>query len=245
MAYEHYWEIEEDEEKLAYCRTQFGRTAKELGAQVKERLDDDEIWVTGKHDGRPYRVKTDVDMGYIELEMKIENRLGVVVVQYQAGEEESDSGDEGDRDEWDDSDGREAKHFLAPKVFLEEMPDELAPMKALLEQQPAVADHIKEVMPAQRIDRLRVDSDVLVVHFADDLVARDMVQASKAALATMGWLAGVFESGSSQVAEKPKVYIDGKPAAIGSSGALVTCKFCDQLVPLDARRRCPNCGGTN
>jgi hypothetical protein len=239
-----FWDIDEDDQKWAVAVEHAGKLAQAAQGKVKERKEDDEIHVTGQYEGRPFRVKIDASDGEFELQLKFQNRLGVVVVTHDA-DKKGGAGGGGDRDEWDDADGREETFFLAPGVFLEEMPAELEPMKALLAQNPAVAQHIAAYMPAQQARYLRIDSEVIELSFDGDVLQRDIVQGIGTALATASWLAAAFEGGSSDVAAKPRVYIGGQPAAVGTGGTIVTCKFCHNTVPLTPQRKCPNCGGLN
>ncbi len=229
-------DIDDDDEKQRIAREEMRKLAAAIQGRAKELRDEEEIHVTGHFASRPFRVKLDLTWGSVEVELRVDNRVGVVFVHHDP--EKKPEGPR-PRDEWDDHDAREERHFLAPGVYLEEQPAELQAMQWILQQSPQVTQFLVGTILASQLQQVFVDATSITCAFRRDLLQMDTTAAVTALVPALGQLAAWLESGQAQVAPKPRVYIHGVPMA---AVAQVLCRFCASKVVPDPAGRCPNCG---
>jgi hypothetical protein len=143
------------------------RMAPVIGGQLKWRDDGDELHVTGYFNGRPTRLKLWVTFGTMYIELKATRQLDAgpsfsISVDPDAAQH---AGESMSRDEWDDSDRSEQRLFLAPNVFFEGDPNELAALNGLMQRlpQPAQAALVQTLAQFNR-GNFRVTGDTLSLY---------------------------------------------------------------------------------
>jgi hypothetical protein len=224
----------ETEQKIALCQQRLGAWAGLLGGQVVTKTDDDQVELRTRLGERATRVVVDYDTGWTDVQTKLANTTGVLVLWWDPEKQPNDGAHD---PEWDG--GSEQRMFLAPGLYIEEYPDEAKAMWELIGRVPQPLMHeIVQAMPT-RISYLKIDADVIEMRFEprfDQLPEPSQLQW---VFQLADRIARQFEGGSESVAAKPKLYISGQAANIAT---IASCPHCNTVVDLSQGSFCFNCG---
>ncbi|MBL9020326.1 MAG: zinc ribbon domain-containing protein [Myxococcales bacterium] len=224
----------ETEQKLAWVQQRLGYWSSLMGGQIVTKSEDDQIELRTKIGERPTRVVVEYDMGWTEIQTKITNTTGVLVLNWDADKQPTDAAHD---PEWDGGD--EQVMFLAPGLYIEEYPDEAKAMWELLGRLPQpMVQEIIQAMPT-RISYLKVDADKIELKFQPNFHELPDPSQLQWVFQMLDRIARHFESGQESVANKPKVYIAGQAANIVNA---VSCPHCNTVVDLTQGSFCFNCG---
>ncbi len=224
----------EEEQRIAFCQQRLGAWSGVMGGQVVTDVEDDRVELRTRVGDRATRIRVDFDTGWTDVETKLANTTGVLVLSWDADKQPTNAPDP----EWDD--GSEQRMFLAPGLYIEEYPEEAKAMWELVGRMPQpLVQEIIQAMPT-RISYLKIDADHISLRFEPDFheLPPD-VSAVQWVFAMCDRIARFFESGSDSVASKPKLYISGKAANIAN---MASCPHCNTVVDLSEGSFCYNCG---
>lgn len=213
--------------------------------------DGDDMELRAVSEGAAFRVRIDVDSGWLFADMKIENRLGPLDLTRDHDKVPRDKAQ--DDDPWSDDD--EVRVFVEKGIFVEGYDDDVNETLGTLELLPPMnATHTYAEMERLRISWLRAGDDEVGVGFdpnIDDL--SDPAATVHAAVSTLALIGAALGSGDGEVISRPKVIIRG---AVEVNGQMmepnvptaarverVSCAFCSSLYVAHGQQpRCPNCG---
>lgn len=222
------------DQKLAFCQQRLGAWSSVLGGQVVTKTDDDQVELRTRIGERPTRVVVDYDTGWTDVQTKITNTTGVLVLWWDPEKQPQDSAHD---PEWDS--GSEQRMFLAPGLYIEEYPDEAKAMWELVGRVPQPLMHeIVQAMPT-RISHLTIDADGIAMRFEPHFDQLPDPVHLQWVFDMAERIARHFEGGGESVASKPKLYISGKAANIMS---VASCPHCNTVVDLSEGSFCFNCG---
>lgn len=132
-----YFFMDEEQQRplVEQCAT---RIAPVIGGQLKWRDEGSELHVTGYYQGRPVRLTVWVSFGTVKIELKATRAYNFDAMFHMQVDADAakHAGESMTRDEWDDADGTEQKLFLAPNVYFEGEPQELAQLRGMLQRLP-------------------------------------------------------------------------------------------------------------
>ncbi len=246
-----YWDME-DEERWPLCEALLADIAPQLeNGKIKKLPDDDEIELRARVGGTPVRINFEVDMGWVNPEMKIANRIGEIQLErdHEKIPQERDADDD-----WADED--ELRVFAAKGIFVEGDDDEVNQTLGTLGALPAeLSQKLLAEMERLRMSRFYAFSESMSVGFQpNNYEMADPVQNILDGVRLMKEVADALASGGRDMAAEPKVVIRGhveiggqvvaptegvhQAAAIGR----VKCTYCSTLFVPAAEPRCPNCG---
>jgi hypothetical protein len=201
---------------------------------VKEMLDEDDLELRARFEDIPVRVKYELDMGWVSLEMKCATPIDDLEIEWDPKKIPVHS--DGD-DDWGDDD--EIRAFVGKGVFIEGDKDEVNNSLAILASLP-VADQIVETIERLRLTRFYIFSESIDVGFDDNSYEMaDPVAMVSEAIAMMASVARVVGTAT----------IPAPGQTVSSAGVtivpvnLVNCTYCSTKFNLGANSRCPNCGG--
>lgn len=224
----------ESDQRIAFCQQRLGGWSSVLGGQVVTKTDDDQVELRTRIGDRPTRVIVDYDTGWTDVEAKIANTTGVLVLWWDPDKQPENNAHD---PEWDG--GSEQRMFLAPGLYIEEYPDEAKAMWELVGRLPQQMVHeIVQAMPT-RISHMRIDADKLSMRFEPRLDQISDPAAMQWVFGLTDRIARVFEGGNESVASKPKLYIAGKAANVAN---MASCAHCNTVVDLSQGSFCFNCG---
>jgi hypothetical protein len=224
----------ETDQKIAFCQQRLGTWSSLLGGQVVTKTDDDQVELRTRIGERATRVVVDYDTGWTDVQTKVANTTGVLVLWWDPDKQPTDGAHD---PEWDS--GSEQRLFLAPGLYIEEYPDEAKAMWELVGRVPQPLMHeIVQAMPT-RISQLKVDADVIMMRFQPNFDQLPDPAHLQWVFALADRIARHFEGGSESVASKPKLYISGKAANIAN---VASCPHCNTVVDLSQGSFCFNCG---
>ena len=224
----------EDEQKLDYCKRFLGQVGPVLGGNIHVDEDDDEIELRTQIGARPARIIIDYDSGWVSVEAKLTNTVGVLVLNWDPDKKPKQSSDPWDED-------KELRLFIGPGVFIEEYPDEANEMMQLVGRlPPQMIQEFVAAMPT-RFPRISVDATALKVNFKPEVhEIQNPPQLFSMVFGMIDRAGRVFESGQAEVSAKPRVYIGGKPAD-AMMGAM-PCPYCRTICDPTQGAFCPHCG---
>lgn len=224
----------ETDQKIAFCQQRLGMWASLLGGQVVTKTDDDQVELRTRVGERATRVVVDYDTGWTDVQTKVANTTGILVLQWDLEKQAPSAAHD---PEWDS--GSEQVMFVAPGIYIEEYPDEAKAMWDLVGRVPQPLMHeIVQAMPT-RISRLKIDADVIVMRFEPDFHELPDPQHLQWVFQMADRIARHFEGGQESVAAKPMLYIKGKAANIAT---MASCPHCNTVVDLSEGTFCFNCG---
>ncbi len=198
--------------------------------RVKLVADEDAVQLRARLEGRPFRVSIDHIMGWVRLEMKVENRVGHISLEWDRDKRPQQRDPD---DDWADQD--DLRVFLAAGVFVQgdeyDVERTLASVRALRQ---AERHALLSGMERLEVGELTAWDDSLVLSSKHDLDGilgprQRMVDA----VAWMGAAAAALEAGEGVGSEDP--FGDEPPRR-------VPCPYCSTLYVLGLRDGCPNCG---
>jgi hypothetical protein len=227
-----FWDWEDDRKRkvgfefVADLATHFEK------GKVKETTDEDDVEVRGRIEDVPVRIKYELDMGWVNLEMKCRSPFQELQLEWDPEKVPVHGG--GDDDDWDDDD--ELRVFAGKAVFVEGDSDEVQQSFDALGSLPAeLGAEIVQTMQQRKLTRFYVFPEIINVGFKDN--AYEMQDPIAEILAVTGLMARVAKTlGSGQVAP-PAPPQAGVPRA-----GLSTCSYCGTRFYLGPSSACPNCG---
>jgi hypothetical protein len=205
-------------------------------AKIKRKTDDDELDLRGRIEGIPVRVEFEVDMGWVGVEMKCKNGLGMISLEWDPEKVPVEADDD---DEWADDD--ELRVFVGKAVFVEGDGDDVNQTLGTLSRiQPEIAAELIEMIQNQPIQIFFMHPESMTSRFKKNFYEMEDPVAEII--------------GAAQVMAKVTRAIGtADPAAPGGAAAfagvaapaqlhLVKCAYCSSRFNLGASPRCPNCG---
>lgn len=238
------WDDWETPQRMEFCKTQLEALKRSYGdeGKLKRRTGDDEVELQTTYQGRPVRVTIDYDAGWTTLSMKLVNRRGWLVLNYDSDKQPSMMATDG---EWeDDQEEGQTTHIFAPGVYLEEYPYEAKPMIELWGTlPPALQQSMIGALQQGVVNGLNIDAYVIYSTTTEDIYEiRDLKGFIDQRFALFKQIADVFAEGNADLSPKPRVYIGGLPAQGQAVAAKVACSYCSTNYIPDDDPRCPNCG---
>ena len=201
---------------------------------VKEMLDEDDLELRARFEDVPVRVKYELDMGWVNLEMKCATPIDDLEIEWDLEKIPVHSDDD---DDWGDDD--EIRAFVGKGVFIEGGKAEVSNSLAILASLP-VADQIVETIERLRLTRFYIFSDSINVGFDDNSYEMaDPVAMVSEAIALM---VNVAKTVGTVTLPTPGQAASGGGVVIVPV-KLVSCTYCSTKFNLGAKTRCPNCGG--
>ncbi len=224
----------DSEQRLAFCQQRLGSWSGVLGGQVVTNSDDDQVELRTRVGERATRVVVDYDTGWTDIQTKVANTTGVLVLWWDPDKQPNNNAHD---PEWDS--GSEQRMFLAPGLYIEEYPDEAKAMWELVGRLPQpLVQEIIQAMPT-RISYLKVDADMIEMRFQPNFDQLPDPASLQWVFAMADRIARHFEAGTDSVSSKPKLYIAGKAANIAN---MASCPHCNTVVDLSEGSFCYNCG---
>jgi len=148
------------EQKIAFCQQRLGSWSSLLGGQVVTKTDDDQVELRTRIGERATRIVVDYDTGWTDVQTKVTNTTGVLVLWWDPDKQPHDSAHD---PEWDS--GSEQRLFLAPGLYIEEYPDEAKAMWELVGRlpQPLIQEIVRLYSGVQikAADRLGINRNTL------------------------------------------------------------------------------------
>jgi hypothetical protein len=224
----------ETEQKMAFVQQRLGQWSSQLGGQVVTKSDDDQVELRTKIGERAMRVVVDYDTGWTDIQTKLANTTGVLVLWWDPDKQPDGNAHD---PEWDG--GSEQRMFLGPGLYIEEYPDEAKAMWELVGRVPQeLMGEIVQAMPT-RFSYLKVDADMIDLRFQPNFDKLPDPSQLQWVWGLVDRIARHFEGGQESVAAKPKLYISGKAANIAN---VVSCPHCNTVIDLSQGTFCFNCG---
>ena len=206
--------------------------------KVKEVLDEDDLELRARFEDIPVRVKYELDMGWVNLEMKCASPIDDLELEWDLEKIPVHSDD--DDDDWGDDD--EIRAFVGKGVFVEGDKDSVNNSLAALASLPAeVGDRIVKTMEQLRLTRFYLFSDSISVGFDDN--SYEMADPVAMVNETMEMMAAVAQTVGTVTPPVPGQGGGGGVTVVPVQ--LVTCSYCSSKFNLGASSRCPNCGGAS
>jgi len=165
-------------------------------AKVKEMTDEDDVEVRGRIKDIPIRVKYELDMGWVTLEMKCQSPFDDLQLEWDPEKVPVHGGNADD--DWDDDD--ELRVFAGKGVFVEGDKDSVQQTFDALGALPAeLSTEIVQAMQQRKLARFYVFSESIDVGFKDN--AYQMQDPITEIVETAGLMARVAKTlGSGQIA---------------------------------------------
>ncbi len=207
--------------------------------RIKPNQEDDEMELRARIGGMPIRVQLETDMGWVFVEMKIKNRVGLFELQW-----DTDMGpiDVDDDDDWGDEDG-DVRVFVHKNVFLEGSWSEVEESIGTLKSIPnGFANSLYESMSRLEASRFLAEPSLIKLNkiIPAFYEMSDPIKEITALVQVVQDSAKVLEAGSRDLTAQPSVFADGLAGL--SRPKRVTCAYCHCQFPLGDSARCENCG---
>ncbi len=229
-------DLESEEEKIQYLMDLLKPIAGKTGGQLRHVSKEDEIQCSGKFENRPFRLIMDTSTGGLNVEIKLNNTVGIMDISYDPEAEPTE--DQADP-EWETRE--EQRYFMAPGYYLEGYPEDLAESKRVLETlDPAEVGTVTALMERLGIGWVNARDSFLNCGLFESLFDPDEIFGIVLALHRY---AAQFEKGGEQVAPAPTLIIGGVAVNPELIAAMQICPFCNSNVAVGKDRKCPNCGG--
>lgn len=202
-------------------------------AKVKRKTDEDELDLRGRIEGIPVRVEFEVDMGWVGVEMKCQNGLGSISLEWDPEKVPVEADDD---DDWADDD--ELRVFVGKAVFVEGDSDDVNEILGSLSRVPAdLAAELIAAMQSQPLQLFFMHPESMTARFKKDFYEMDDPLAEITAV--VGLLAKITKAvGTGGAVEQAAAAGTVAPARLH----LVKCGYCSSRFNLGASPRCPNCG---
>ena len=203
---------------------------------VKEMLDEDDLELRARFEDVPVRIKYELDMGWVNLEMKCASPIDDLELEWDLEKIPVHSDDD---DDWGDDD--EIRAFVGKGVFVEGDKDSVNNSLAALASLPAeVGDRIVKTIEGLRLTRFYLFSESINVGFDDN--SYEMADPVAMVTEAVAMMVNVAKTVGTVTPPAP-----GQAAPVGGVTAvpvkLVGCTYCSTKFNLGANSRCPNCGG--
>jgi hypothetical protein len=224
----------DDERKFPMAEALLNDIGQHLeNAKVKRKTDEDELDLRGRIDGIPVRVELEVDMGWVGVEMKCQNGLGTISLEWDPEKVPVEADDD---DDWADDD--ELRVFVGKAVFVEGGSDEVNETLGTLSRLPAdLAAELIGAIQNQPLQLFFMHSESMNARFKQDFY--EMADPVAEIMSVARVLARVTRTvGDPSVAARSAPGGAAAPAALH----LVKCTYCSSRFNLGASARCPNCG---
>lgn len=225
------WEMEQ---KLPAAEALLNDIGQHLeNAKVKRKTDEDELDLRGRIDGIPVRVEFEVDMGWVGVEMKCKNGLGMISLEWDPEKVPVEADDD---DDWADDD--ELRVFVGKAVFIEGDSDDVNATLGTLSRLPAdTAAELIGTIQNQPLQLFFMHPESMTARFKKNFFEMDDPVAEIISVARV--LAKTTRAvGDPEVAARSAPGGAAAPAALH----LVKCGYCSSRFNLGASPRCPNCG---
>jgi hypothetical protein len=227
-----YWHWE-DEQKLPAAEALLNDIGQHLeNAKIKRKTDEDELDLRGRIEGIPVRVEFEVDMGWVGVEMKCQNGLGAISLEWDPEKVPVEADDD---DDWADDD--ELRVFVGKAVFIEGDSDDVNQTLGTLSRMPP--DLANELI-------LMIQNQPIQVFF---MHPESMTSRFKKNFYEMADPVAEIMGAAQVMARVTKAIGDPDLAAAAPAGAgapaslhLVKCTYCSSRFNLGGSPRCPNCG---
>lgn len=229
--FEGFWEWEDDRKRDVGFEFLDEVARSFESAKVKETTDEDDVEVRGRIQDVPIRLKYEMDMGWVSLEMKCQSPFDELQLEWDP-EKIPVHGDA--EDDWDEDD--ELRVFAGKGVFVEGDKGEVQQTFDALGGLPAeLSTEIVETMQRRKLTRFYMFPEIINVGFKDN--AYQMQDPIVEIVEVAGLMARVArEVGSGRIA----------PADQGgvAPARLVSCSYCSTKFYLGSNSACPNCGAS-
>ncbi len=223
----------DERDKLALC----GDLLTEMAPQIENGLvkplpDDDEIELRGRVEGMPARVNLEFDVGWVRLEMKINNRVGELSLHR---DHEKIPKQKLANDDWADED--ELRVFIARGIFVEGQERQVASELTTVQSLPSpFVPWLTTEMERLKMSRLFAYADTMNVGFDPNVYEMaDPAQQIFSGLHVMKVTAQTLAAGQRDLA------IQASPGVQLVPVPRVQCAYCSTLFLLGDSSKCPNC----
>ena len=225
-------------EREAVCEMLLNEIAPHLDSgKIKKFPDDDRMELRGRIDNLPLRIEilVFVGMGSIELEMKVENRLGQMFL---VRDHDKIPMPRDEADDWAEED--DLRVFVAKGIYVEGMDDEVSEWTSNLQALPMdISKALLTGMEQVRVKNFIVDRPSISVSLqAGNNDLEDPVSSVIAGAELIRMLA------PSLLTDDPNLDSDDEGGDEQTTEPIVRakCPYCTTLFVLGRRHDCPNCG---
>ncbi len=224
-----------DEERIEYLENLLKPVADGISGRTRLVRSEEDVHCTGIFEKRPVRLIMSINTGGLDVEVKLKNTVGTILLSYDPDAAEPD--DEAD-EEWQE--GEEQRYFIAPCFYLEGYPDRLAAEKKILESLDAAElGKLTTLMKRLGIGWVNVDAEIMSCGLFEILLDAGEIMGIVRAMNSFALL---FEKEGEQVDAQPSFTVDGVAVNPELIAAVMLCPYCNQNVAVKKDRKCPNCG---
>lgn len=223
-----FWDWEDEQKKKVGFEFVADLATRFENGKVKETTDEDDVEVRGRIEGIPVRVKYELDMGWVNLEMKCQSPIDDLSLEWDPEKIPVHGG--GD-DDWDDDE--ELRVFVGKGVFVEGYKNSVQNVFDAIGALPSgTSEEIIRGMQERKLTYFNLSSERIHIGFKDNAYEmRDPIAEILEVAALAARVASTL--GSGQVAP---------PVRSAVAAELPTCSYCGTKFYLGPSSACPNCG---